>query len=169
MRGFLAAVLWIPIGTNMAAAQTPDFSHLDARPGDIIYVSDMTSGVKVSGQLRSLAPLEISIDGYSFHPTPGLRIERLGDSIWDGAAIGAAAGALLGATVGPEACLHSSQWRCAVGGAMWTGAIGALIDWAHKGRTVIYESRPSALRRVAGHIVPLVSRREKAVALSFSF
>ena len=72
--------------TATAAAQTaPDFSTLRLKVGDTIYVTDTATGVEVSGPLKTFTAAQLSIDGYVFTPVPGLRIDRPGDPIWDGA------------------------------------------------------------------------------------
>src|SRR5437870_102098 len=73
-----------------------DFSHTRLKIGDLAYVTDPDRKVEVSGVLTKLSNDELTIDGYRFHPTPGLKVERGGDTIWDGAAIGFLLGGLAG-------------------------------------------------------------------------
>ena len=129
------AVIAIGSAPALAAAQSaPDFSQLHVNVGDKVYVTDMTTGVEVSGPLTSLSASELGINGHVFAPAPDLKIEKAGDPVWDGTLIGAGIGVLSGTTVGSEACLHHSLWPCAVSGALSYGLIGALIDSLHKGR-----------------------------------
>ena len=63
------------------------------------------------------------------------------DSVKDGAIIGG----LIGLPLGVLSCQGSVSSDCnaaghaIVGGVVW-GAIGAVIDWRHHGRTVIYRA-----------------------------
>jgi hypothetical protein len=50
---------------------------------------------------------------------------------------------------------------------MW-GAIGALIDYAHKGRTTVYKGSRHASRGSA-QLVPRIDSKRKTVALAFVF
>lgn len=127
-----------------------DFSSLDLRPGDPIYVTQ-PSGVEIGGRLTRISPMLLEINGYQFKPEPGLKIERRGDSLLNGTLIGLAVGALAGATIGAEGCLHSPLWPCVIGGGATWAAIGAFIDWRRVGRTRIYlgTAGPSALSLVS--------------------
>jgi hypothetical protein len=163
------AVIAIGLAPAPAAAQSaPDFSQLHVNVGDKVYVTDMTTGVEVSGPLTSLTPTELAINGHMFTPAPGMKIEKAGDPIWDGTLIAAGLGTLAGTTIGSEACLHHSLWPCAISGALSYGLIGALIDSLHKGRTSIYKSSstsPAASLR----LVPLADSRQKGVVLALAF
>jgi hypothetical protein len=58
------AVIAIGLAPAPAAAQSaPDFSRLHVNVGDKVYVTDMTTGVEVSGPLTSLTPTELAING----------------------------------------------------------------------------------------------------------
>jgi hypothetical protein len=163
------AVIAIGLAPAPAAAQSaPDFSQLHVNVGDKVYVTDMTTGVEVSGPLTSLTPTELAINGHMFTPAPGMKIEKAGDPIWDGTLIAAGLGTLAGTTVGSEACLHHSLWPCAISGALSYGLIGALIDSLHKGRTGIYKS-PSSPPAATLRLMPLVDSRQKRLALAFAF
>jgi hypothetical protein len=52
-------------------------------------------------------------------------------------------------------------------GLMW-GAIGALIDYAHKGRTTVYKGSRRSLPGSA-RLVPRIDHTRKTVALAFAF
>jgi hypothetical protein len=57
----------------------------------------------------------------------------------NGIIIGAGIGVLAGTTIGADAC-PDAPLACATGGAaVWRG-IGALVDWLHKGRTLLLSS-----------------------------
>jgi hypothetical protein len=172
MRGILGVVLVVAFGPAAAAAQTSDFSGLDLKVGDILYVTD-AQGVQVGGALSFRSPTMLKIDEHTIQPGPGLKIERRGDSLWNGTLIGAGIGVAAGLTVGAEACLDDRKWKCALGGAAVYAGIGALIDWAHKGRTLVYDTRSStrggAAQRIAPSVAPILSPRQKGVALLVSF
>ena len=120
------------------------------------------------GRVTALSPSALSIDGYAFTPAQAVKIERPGDSIWNGAAIGYGVGALFGLTIGAEACLHGSTWRCVNAGGITYGLLGAVIDYAHKGRRTIYKSQAAAPRR-AVRIVPDITPERKGVAVALAF
>jgi hypothetical protein len=163
------AVIAIGSAPAPAAAQSaPDFSRLHVNVGDRVYVTDLATGVEVSGPLTSLTATELAINGHMFAPAPGLKIDKAGDPIWDGTLIAAGIGTLAGTTVGSEACLHHSLWPCAISGALSYGLIGALIDSLHKGRTGIYKS-PSSPPAASLRLMPLVDSRQKRLALAFAF
>jgi hypothetical protein len=115
-----------------------DFRRVGAKVGDHLYITDPDSGVEISGRVTSVSAGEIAIDGHRFVPSPGLKIERDGDTIWDGAALGFVLGGLAGITLGAEACLRQPVWHCFVAGGIEMGAFGAFIDWHHKGRTTVF-------------------------------
>jgi len=151
-----------------SAQNVQDFSALRARIGETIYVTDAATGVEVGGKLTMLAPGALSIDGYTFAPAEGLKIERPGDPIWDGALIGFGVGALFGVTVGSEACLNRAHWHCAVEGGTSYALLGAIIDFAHKGRRTIYKGRLAAPRRTV-RLRPDLRPDRKAVSLALAF
>lgn len=147
----LAIAVSLPLSSSASAqplessARTEtDFTRLHAKIGDVLYVSDPDRKIEISGRLTSRTVDEITINGYRFIPRPGLKIERDGDTIWDGAALGFLLGGLEGVSVGAEACLHRSMAHCFVAGGIVYGAIGAYIDWRHKGRTTVFLGAPDA-------------------------
>jgi hypothetical protein len=96
-----------PASAQPLTSSTPlDFSRVRLKVGDLIYVTDPERKVEVSGRLTSLSADALSVDGYRFTPRPGLKVERSGDTIWDGAAYGFLIGGVAGITVGAEGCLH---------------------------------------------------------------
>jgi hypothetical protein len=138
----MGCLLWAP----SALAQS-DFSNLKIKPGDIVYVTDAT-GVEVSGPVTSLAPSLLSIGSHSFAPMPGLKIERRGDPIWDGAVYGALAGLAVGALAASGECgVGGSATVCVLSGGAWFAGIGAFIDYRHKGRTRVFVGSPTPSTR----------------------
>jgi hypothetical protein len=136
---------------GVASAQS-DFSRLNVKAGDVIYVTD-PSGTQVTGRVTQVSAAAVSVDGYQFKPTSRLRIERRGDPVWDGTAIGLAAGFGLGAlTAAGECGVDWSFGKCALAGAGWGGLFGLLIDWQHTGRTLVYLGASSVSS-------PVVTRR----------
>ena len=166
----VAAGLGFALSASIAGAQTspPDFSGLRVKVGDIIYVTDRETGLAVSGRLKALSPSEVAIDGYVFQPHPGLQIQREGDAIWEGALAGLGAGLLLGSTVGPDTCASRSSALCAVAAGLELAAIGACIDWRHKGRTTIYKAARTR-GRTSIQLLPQISTRQQGVGLIVSF
>jgi hypothetical protein len=159
MRRVLAIVICVAVPGSVCAQD--DFSHLKVKLGQIVYVTDAATGVEVSGPLKSWSPSALTVDGYPFEPKPGLKIERRGDSLWNGALIGFGLGAFLifpvVSEVGPAGAFRP------INGCLWAG-IGALIDYAHVGRTTIYNrSRTAAFSR---HIRPIVAAHTKGVAFT---
>ena len=169
MRALVCGIGFVMLSSPaLLAAQTaPDFSSLRAGVGDKVVITD-ASGVEVGGRVTALTPSALSIDGYAFSPADAVKIERPGDSIWNGAAIGYGVGALFGLTIGAEACLHGSTWRCVNAGGITYGLLGAIIDFAHKGRRTIYKSPSGAPRKVV-RLVPDLGRERTGVALALAF
>ena len=161
MKKLLLALVFLAVGAGHAAAQT-DFTTLRLAPGDKVFVVD-ANGTEVGGHITSISRDTLSIGKYEFGAEPGLKIERSGDSLVNGVAIGGGVGLLLGFSV----CGHYTE--CAVSqGVVW-GVFGALLDWAHVGRTNVYRvpSEPSAKRNLA--VAPLVTADRKGVGVSLSF
>lgn len=168
MRMFFVAVIAFAalLFASPARAQS-DFGGLDLQPGDQIYVTQ-PSGVEVGGRLTRISPVMLEINGYEFKPEPGLKIERSGDPLLNGALIGFGFGALMGATIGGEGCLREPLWHCVVGGGVVYGAIGTLWDWLRVGRTPIYRGTAATSAR-SPRLTPLVTSTSKGAALTFIF
>jgi hypothetical protein len=150
-----------------ASAIAPaEFGRLDVKPGDLLFVT--SGGITLTGTLGVVSPTRLIVGAHEFVPQPDMKIEKSGDPIWDGAGAGFLLGALLGPTVGAEACLNRPMWRCVVEAGVELGAIGALIDYEHKGRTTIYDTTTPA-PRVAVHVTPIVTRTERSVAVRLGF
>jgi hypothetical protein len=161
------AVLMCVIVPVPVLAQDDDFAHLKARVGQRLTVT--AADATVTGVLTELTPQRIVVGDREFLPGPGLKVEKLGDPLWNGAAYGFAIGAVLGPTVGAEACRDAPMWQCVVGGgAVWAG-IGALIDWAHAGRTTVYAGRAAASHDAGWQVLPLLTPRTQAVAVTKRF
>ena len=149
-----------------AEAQT-NFGDLPIRPGDFVYATD-AEGVEVSGPLTSLSPLSLSIAGYSFKPEPGLKIERRGDPLWDGATIGAVFGLGLGALISTGECgVDWHAWQCSLALGAWGGLLGTLIDYKHRGRTTVFLGTATSAGVVPSPRPP--AGRPTSVSVRFSF
>jgi len=165
--GFLAAaaVIFLLLAATPTCAQT-DFSGLPIKPGDMVWITP-PAGPTFGGTLTAVTATTLSVDGRDVRFEPGLKIAREGDSLLNGILIGAAIGVPAGLTVGAEACLDSERWKCAVGGSVTWGAIGAFVDWLRKGRTLIFEA-PAATTPGA-RLVPSIAPGRKALSVVLSF
>jgi hypothetical protein len=162
MRWFLTAVaIFVVLSASPTCAQS-DFTGLRAQPGDRIHVTQ-PSGIEVEGVLTEVSSTELRIDGYTFAPEAGLRVDRQGDSVWSGTLIGTGVGVLLGVALGE--CGSAEQWRCIAGAGATYGLIGALIDWAHEGRTTIFRGKSPRGAR----LMPLVTPSSGSLSVAFSF
>jgi hypothetical protein len=165
------ALIGITLSSSIANGQTspaPDFSKLKVRIGDMVYVTDQDTGVKFAGRLAARSPSEVTVDGHVFQPRPGLKIEREGDPIWEGALAGLGTGLLLRYTAGPDTCRNHTFDLCAIAAGLQGTAVGAYIDWRHKGRTTIYQAA-RAPGRTSVRLLPQLSARQRGVALTMSF
>lgn len=141
MRTVGSIIILILASAGEAAAQPPpDFSTLKVKAGDTVFVTDTSTGVEVSGRLSALSPSELSIDGYRFEPRPALKIERSGDSVWDGFLVGFGLGAFFIYPLVPEPFGPAGRQIVRVDNGLLWGAVGALIDSQIHGRTTIYVS-----------------------------
>ena len=167
MRGLLVVLMCA--GVSGAARAQEDFSRLALTPGQTIFVTDTRTGTEVSGVVTQVSATELTVGGRRFTPSVDLKIARTGDALWNGAAIGFAIGAVSGLTIGAEACADSAKWHCVGGGGLTLGALGALIDWAHSGRTTIYDGRTGGTKQTAWAVTPLVTAHSRSVALTRLF
>jgi hypothetical protein len=159
-------------GTSDCLRQEPPdhrgFAALPLTVGDVVYVTDLRTGVEVSGRVTEVTPTTLAIDGYTFQSEMDLKIDRRGHSLWKGAAIGFALGSLVVYPVIPEIVTGSRAGSFRpTNGLLWAG-IGALIDRAHAGRTTIYDCSSDALRRSV-RLVPDVGAHRKGAALVVQF
>jgi len=133
------------------ASSDIDLLRSRVKAGDTIIVTDAMSRQSI-GKLTTMSDSTIALklrDAESNIPMVSVReIAIKGDSVRNGALTGAAIGAGLTITVGAAWC--SSGYACSrpvvdtmavsVFTAALLGGIGALIDKAHTGRTVIYRA-----------------------------
>lgn len=160
--GWTMRVLTLLLGlvTSAAVAEAQsDFTSLRIKPGDFIYVTS-PSGLQVSGTLETVAADSLSLAGHTFTPEPGLKIERRGDPIWDGAAIGAGVGLVAGLILSTGECgANWHAWQCSLAGGAWGTLLGTLIDVGHQGRTQIFVGVPAARAPAGGARAASVSVR----------
>jgi hypothetical protein len=148
-----------------ASAQA-DFTGLTLRIGDVVQGTE-SSGHTTTGRLRDMTSSRVVVSTREFAPAPGLRIERLGDRVWDGAAMGAGIGSLVGLVVaGGECGVDWPEWKCSMAGTMWGGLIGTLIDWTRKERVTVYIYQPPA--PLSGRTVSLRVRWQSQYASNFT-
>lgn len=170
------------LGAFLAAAQA--FAQADwpqavsgmsgrVKPGQTVYVTDARSR-ETEGRLVSLSEAGITIDvkgeSRNFMSDDVLGVARRGDSLLNGIAFGAAAtgGFVLLATIPAGGCAEAGAGGCAaaLATAMGVGAaIGALVDGAIKGKTVVYQAPPSRGVRVS----PVLTRSGAGVQLAIRF
>ena len=165
--GMLAGAL--PATALAQTAHTLSEFKTRVETGDVVYVMDR-EGREVKGPLMAVSDsaLVLSILDQQ-HEVPFdrvARIDRDGDSVWSGFAIGAAVGGVLGLLM-VQGC-GSNDEGCAeyyVAGVLTYGGIGALIDWAHTGRTHLY-SAPLQGGNKTMAIAPILSRNRTGAALA---
>ena len=156
---FAAATPQLSVPDPLPAASTPIFAGMHAKVGDRVFVTQ--EGITVTGAISALSPSRLVVGSHEFAAGTALKIERDGDPIWDGAVTGILAGVLLGACSG---CNDGQHTNVLASGLVW-GGVGALIDWAHHGRTTIHDSTSWSSTRTA-RLVPLVDPHRRGVALS---
>lgn len=122
---------------GVASAQQ-DFNGLKLMQGDKVVVIEPT-GEKIAGVVLELSNDALRFDGRTIRPKIGLKIQRMGDPIWDGAIKGLLIGAVVGALASSGECgVKWSFGQCALAGAGWGTVFGTGIDWLHTARTTVY-------------------------------
>lgn len=171
----LVAIVLSPLS---AEAQAPVDSLSDlwsrVRSGKTIFVTD-ASARELKGVLVKVTDeaLTIRVNGQEEAiPSPTVRqVERRGDSLKNGFFLGAAAGAGFAAAAFANcdtACRGEDAMPLAVFVTTLTlefGGIGALIDYAIPGRTVVYRAQSGANIRIA----PILLAAHRGVQVQFSF
>lgn len=157
------AVACSVLGVTNAQAQT-DFTATALRPGNEVRVT-WPSGVQITGVVTAIGPRVLTVNGITVEPEQGLRVERSGDSIWNGLAIGIVAGSVLGASIDRRGCFHGVTVPCVAKPGLLFGALGALIDHARVGRTTVFLGASSTSLR----LIPMFSSDAKWLLLSLHF
>ena len=176
----LALALLIGSGIPVEA-QSPVGSFADLwmrlRTGDRVSVTD-GSGLETGGVFLKVSDttLSILVDGQSRDiPSAGVReIAKQGDSVldglWKGAAIGGGIGLVFGAIVlsgddvGGYLSDEATMGIIVGGSAAYGTGIGALIDYFHKGHTVVFRVKGTALR-----LRPELNVERRGVSASMAF
>lgn len=167
--GALAAAVTMGGGSAVSAKEPArTMADLEARltPGTKIDVVDRQGRI-VRGEFARADDEGVLVISYGSGearrvPAPDvLSVTRPGDSVLNGALIGAGFGAL--PVIGLEGNLASREAVTIVG---TYAAIGALIDFAFKGRTVVY--RPPA-GRVSWSVTPHPVPRGAGVQVALKF
>ncbi len=143
------ACAWLS-GIVAAQAQT-SFRDIRLAVGDRVEVT-LLSRDTVKGEVAVVLPGTISVNGRDLSPPEVRRIDRVGDSLWNGAAIGFAVGAVVGQDrqLGCFNSGSSSRIRCAVLPGLAYGAIGMLIDRAREKRNTVFGGLNVTLVPVVG-------------------
>ena len=140
----VSCVLLLTATSAAEQAAPQDFSNLDIHIGDTVTLSDLGNGAHISGRVGRVTPAEIWVDENRVRFNNRLKIDRVvSDPIWQGAAIGFAIGSVALFPLFPETFVPRGGRFRINNGLVW-GAVGALIDHAHRRRTTIY--RGSARR-----------------------
>lgn len=135
---------WL-IGMGAAQAQT-SFSDVRLSVGDRVQVT-LVSGETVEGKVAVVSPGTIGVNGRDLTPPEVRRIDRVGDSLWDGTAISFAIGSL---RLRDRQLQCSDLIRCSLLPGLAAGAIGMLIDRMREHRDTVFGSSRVTLVPVAG-------------------
>ena len=134
----------VPIGCVLVAvvvvvplASAQDFVGSGLKVGDRAEVT--TKSRTYRGTIRTVSSSAIEVDDATFPIGQVLKIDRLGDSVWQGTAVGVTIGAALGATVPRRGCTSGKKFKCIGGPAAIFGLLGAWIDYKRVGRTTLFE------------------------------
>jgi hypothetical protein len=160
----------------VAASQEPaeSFDQLKTRVkvGDTIWVTD-AQGREIKGKIRELTPASLTLDrgaaGRNFAAADVGRVRlRVDDSLLTGTLIGLGTGLAAGAAMLGQGDEDPTSGGI-VGAALLFGgvgaAVGAGIDGLIHGKRDVYRAGPTARLSLA----PLITPREKGVAVSFAF
>lgn len=146
----------------VASAQQDSVARLQATDGDNRrHLVRLTTGEEVSGRLlqSGAEAVRLLVNGQEqVIPIDQIaRLERSGDSLRNGAVIGAVIAGAWCALVCGQGLDSSGQIPIAVAANAGLGAlVGAGIDAAHRGRTLLYpRTSPSARVRASGRALSL--------------
>jgi hypothetical protein len=151
----LLAVLLPAVASAQPAPveQTPGVFGPGVKAGSRVFVIDW-AGAEREGEVRSAGSEGLELDERGSRSTIArsavARIEKT-DGLLNGALIGAAISIPLGIASCGEA---SSKGACYTYGIAFSAGIGALIDWARPGRTVLYRGEKPHARRIDWSVSP---------------
>jgi hypothetical protein len=164
MQRLMIAAVILFVCSAPARAQA-DLQRLKLSIGDRVDVTDR-AGVITTGVLTNVTGAAVQAGNRDFPLDSVLKVDRRGDSIWNGFIIGAGVG-LLVSPIWQEGCLHGSSVPCIVAPMLVYGGIGTLIDLAHEGRTTIYRAAPGAGK--GARIAPLITPNAGGLAVALGF
>ena len=149
--------------------------------GDTVWVTD-AQGREIAGRVRDLSPTSLLLDaGGTPQDFEAARVGTIRPQPKDPLRNGALWGALAGAVTGALSCLVNPQCGgddeiaaavtlgLAGVGAAAGAAIGAGVDAAVKGPKLIVYAAPAARGGSRLSLAPMITRRAKGVAVSFTF
>jgi hypothetical protein len=157
-----AAIL---LASSAPARAQADLHRLKLSIGDRVDVTDR-AGVITTGVLTDVTGTLVQAGNRDFPLDSVLKVDRRGDSLWNGFIIGAGFG-LLVSPIWEEGCLHGSSVPCVLAPMLVYGGIGALIDLSHEGKTTIYRAAPSSGK--GAHLAPLVTPGAGGLAVALGF
>jgi hypothetical protein len=172
------AALWgfaIALGTAQMAGADPvatSFSQMSVETGDRVTVISR-SDTAVSGRIMSVSgtTLRLTTDGRTvdINESDVLRIERPGDSTWEGAVLGLAAGGGLGivAAATCSECTGGEIVRGTLAFAAIGAGAGALVDFMISGRTRVFEAPSGTTRRL--QFSPIIAADTQVLVATLSF
>jgi len=146
----------------LPAAAQEGFPQVKA--GESVRVTDL-SGSRLAGRIEALTNDALTVQGRVLGVAQVAKIERKGDSLWNGLAIGAGAGLLL-PLLPTESCSNQSTAGCVASGIVTGALLGLAIDAIHRGYTTVYRAghgKPSV------RVLPELGGRGGHVELSLSF
>lgn len=147
MRWFVVPLLVLVASLDIAAAPADDLSRMRVKPGDELQVL-LGSGLELSGRFRGATSQALVLTGRDGRDqTLGAgditAVWKQGDSLKNGAIIGGVVG-LLGGIFGQSTCTRCDTEivvGVGIGVPFWAG-VGALVDKAREGRTLVYQRPP---------------------------
>ena len=151
---------WWFFAASAAMAQEP-LSPL--RLHQEVRVTDDAGG-HVEGRVDALTTDSLTVNGRVFETARLTKIERKGDSLWNGLIIGAGVGVFL-PLLPTEACTNQSRGGCVASGIVTGALLGLAIDAIHRGYTTVYRADRGRTVRV----VPRVDPHSRGVAVALEF
>ncbi len=151
------------VGGAASASAQSDFSLSGLKAGDFVYVT-LDFKPELSGRVRRVTAGALTIDNRQFIPAPGLLVQRRGDPVWDGAWKGLAVGAVATVAVAASNDALGDAPRFLVYTAVPWMFWGALFDWAHVGRTTVFDGHAVSSRLQGG-----VTIGQRSAMLTFRF
>ena len=156
------AGLWV---IPAVASAQGSFAGIGIHPGDVVRVTVAATGDRTKGEVETITPDLIRIDGVDFTPSSVSRVERAGDPVWDGAILGGLFG-VLASTSRSESCLDQTARQCLIGNVVAWGLVGTTIDYMHDRYTTVY---PQVTRMRSARVAPWWARGAGGIAVRLRF